>query len=143
MKEEKILYFMVIMVIALLSGYIILSIIGRSEEAKRVGELLSLLVIALISYYLGYSKREAEYIVKRVYGMNFAHYRKKYVDRFSLILLGIGIGLAIQHLVCHGVDLELSELLLGHEWIGLLCIIVAYICQGLVKKAYNVMVKEL
>jgi len=117
----------------LLISYTVLAVFEPTgEPTKRLGELLSIVVIAIVTYYLGYSRR-IHYEAKSN-PTTIGHWVPHYVKRLGYILLGFGIALIIQHVVCYGVDLEPTELLLGHEFLGTYCVIVAMILIGLSKK---------
>lgn len=126
MEERHALFFGVMLAIALMAGYIVLTVCNRADAAERLGELLSLVVVAVVSYAFGYSKRRA----REQYG----HAKPEYVSRLAYILMGLGIGLILQHAVLFGIDLTPTELLLGHEWIGLYAVVVSMVMLGMVKR---------
>jgi len=103
--------------IVLSVSYVILSVTGHEENAKTLGQLLTVLTVAVASYYLGYTRQKKTELVS-------FHLEKKYVKKLGYVLFGFGIGLLLQHIICHGIDLTpATELLVGHEWIGLYSII--------------------
>ena len=122
MNEEKVLYFITLITICLMITYNVCVVTGHSNEARRIGELLTIIVIALTSYYFGYSKRHTS--------GSISHITKKTINRLGYVLLGVGLTLLCSHAILFGIDLTFSELLLGHEWIGLYVIIVSMICIG-------------
>ena len=133
--ERTKLYFFVALAVILMCGYLILSLTGHREEAKPIGELLTIVVIAMVSYWLGYAKRESTVLKSNPkYAAQMLHISKSYIKRLGYIAVGFGIALILQHVVCSGIDLELTELLLGHEWIGLYCLIAGMIMIGMSKK---------
>ena len=116
----------------LLCGYVYCSAAGLSDAAHRLGELLTIIVVAAASYYLGYSKQQ-HCSASRNPGA-IQHFVPKQVSRLGYWFVGFGMALILQHIICHGIDLIPSELLLGHEWIGLYCVIVGMIMIGYAKK---------
>lgn len=134
-SNTKELFFFTLIITILLIGYIVLVITKHEEESRRVGELLTIVVISLCTYYLGYSRKFQERCSKnKEFKAKYEHITKKTISRLAYIFLGIGIALIIQHVVLFGVDLEFKELLLGHEWIGLYIIILAMYLLGISKK---------
>jgi len=129
--EKPRLWFLTCLVALLLVGYIFLTVTGHGSEAKRIGELLSLVVVAIVSYYLGWGKRQYSSTIN---SKKFGHVTKKYLYNLAYFMWGVGIALFVQHIICSGFDFEPSELLLGHEYIGLYCIIAGIICYYWQKK---------
>jgi len=125
----------IIVFVGLLVGYIV-TLIYRPEYAPKMAELLSIVVVAIVSFYLGYSKGvvESTQTTTQSIAQQVAHITKPYLRRLGYIAIGFGIALILQHVVCHGVDLELPELLVGHEFIGLYCLIAGMVMVGLTKK---------
>jgi len=116
----------------LLVGYVYCATMGLSDAAHRLGELLTIIVVAAASYYLGYSKQQHNSASKNP--ATIQHFVPKQVSRLGYWFVGFGMALILQHIICHGIDLIPSELLLGHEWIGLYCIVAGMIMIGYAKK---------
>jgi len=133
--EKPRIKFFIILIALLMSGYIILTITNHQEEARRIGELLSIVVIAVVSYYLGYGKRQlSNTISSKQYLAKYGHVTKESLYRLSYFMWGVAIALFVQHIICHGFDFELSEILLGHEYIAIYCLIAGIISYYWYKK---------
>jgi len=127
--EKPRIVFFACLVGLLLSGYIILTVTGHEEQAQRVGELLTIVVVAIVSYYLGWGKRQqSSFMSNKEYVQKYGHVTRKSLYNLAYFMWGVGIALFVQHIIIHGFDFELSEVLLGHEYIGLYCIIAGIIC---------------
>ena len=132
-SRPRLLFFTVIVTVLLL-GYICLVLTKHEAEAQRIGELLSIVVIALVTYYLGYSQRQRRELQNPRFREKYGHITKKNISRLGFFFLGVGVALLVSHAVLFGIDLELKELLLGHEWIGLFVIIISMYMIGISKK---------
>jgi len=121
----------IVVFITLSLSYCLLVMKGFREESNRVGELLTVTTIAIVSYYLGYTQRQRRGCKSGLVSFEDV---KKTAKRLGYLACGFGIALIIQHLVLWGIDLEITELLLGHEWIGLYCLFIGMILVGLGKK---------
>ncbi|RLE54382.1 MAG: hypothetical protein DRJ40_11105 [Thermoprotei archaeon] len=129
----------IIVFLGLLIAYIAVALLYGTEEARDLGQLLTLVTVAIVSYYLGYTYREKKQVTTQLtnksINVNIAHARISYLRRLGYISIGFGIALILQHVVCYGVDITpLSELLLGHEWIGLYAIIIGMVIIGMTQK---------
>jgi len=125
--------------LGLLIGYITVSLMYGVDKARDLAQLLTLVTVAVVSYYLGYSVREKKQVTTQLtnksINVNIAHARISYLRRLGYISIGFGIALILHHVVCYGVDITpLSELLLGHEWIGLYAIIIGMVIIGMTQK---------
>jgi len=130
------------------TSYTILCITNHEEYTKPLEIILVSLVTAITSYYLAQhykasreAYREASNPHRLLKIMNIAHLNYNELARICYIILGIGIALLLQHAVCYMIDLELSELLFGHEWIGLYLIIISMIGLGILKKLQHSITK--
>ena len=133
--EKPRLLFFVCLVALLMAGYIVLTVTGHENEARRIGELLSLVVVAIVSYYLGWGKRQySSAISSKNYAQKFGHVTKQYLYNLAYFMWGVGVALFVQHIICSGFDFELTEILCGHEYIALYCIIAGIICYYWQKK---------
>lgn len=105
----------------------IVTIIFQPSLAKDVLEIVKYVVIAVISFYLGYAFRE-----KNSYVSNPSVFKEKAIElnRIGYIAVGFGVALILQHVICFGVDLNL----ISHEWVGLYITIVGLILIGLTQK---------
>jgi len=121
----------IVVFITLSLSYCLLVLKGFRDESNRLGELLTVVTIAIVSYYLGYTQRQRRGCSR---GLVSFEDMKKTAKRLGYIACGFGIALIIQHLVLWGIDLEITELLLGHEWIGLYCLVIGMFLVGLGKK---------
>ncbi|RLC73736.1 MAG: hypothetical protein DRI26_00160 [Chloroflexi bacterium] len=123
------------LVAMLLIAYIFLTVQGYESAARPLGELISITVIAIVSYYLGWSRRQYLHALSDDnFARNCGHLCVRYIARLGYIVLGFGLGLLIEHAVTAGIDLSLRELLLGHEWIGLYCIVIGMVLIGYAKR---------
>jgi len=124
----------IIVFISLLAGYITCSAMGLTDSAQALKELLTIVTVAIVSYYLGYTVKQRNAVKNCSLPSNIAHLTSTYVRRLGYIAIGFGIALIIEHVVTCGVDLTpVTELLTGHEWIGLYCLIVGMIAVGISK----------
>ena len=127
--EKPRLWFFTLIIALLIVCYVVLVLSNHEGEAKQIGELLSLVVIAVVSYYLGYGKRHITTISNNKLSIKkFGHVTRKILYNLAYFMWGVGVALFVQHIIVHGFDFEPSELLLGHEYIGLYCIIAGTIC---------------
>ena len=117
----------IVVFITLSLSYCLLVLKGFRDESNRLGELLTVVTIAIVSYYLGYTQRQRRGCSRGLVSFEDV---KKTAKRLGYIACGFGIGLILQHLVLYGIDLKITELLLGHEWIGLYCLIIGMILVG-------------
>jgi len=130
----------IIVFVCLLVGYITCSALGLTDSAQALKELLTIVTVAIVSYYLGYSVKQRNAVKNCSLPSNIAHLTTNYIKRLGYIAIGFGVALIIEHVVTSGVDLTpVTELLLGHEWIGLYCLIAGMVAVGLSKS----MCKEL
>jgi len=119
----------------LLLGYIILVVSGHTEEARPLGELITIVVTAIVTYYLGWSQRQMSSVKSSSkLAHEYGHITKQNIARLGYVAIGFGIALILEHIICYGIDLELTELLVGHEWIGLYAIAVGMVLIGYAKK---------
>jgi len=114
-EREKLFYF-VILVTVLVLAYIFLLWFGFYEEAKFLAELISILVIALASYYLGYSKTKKSQVVEKA---GVASQIKKNLHNTAIFFVVLGIVLVIVHAVFHGVTFTINSVFTNHLYIGL------------------------
>lgn len=122
--ESPPIVFFIILVVIEMAGYIVLVLAGHEDDAQRIGELLTITVVAIISYYLGWARRHVKTLQSSEEHMSkYGHVTKARLYRLAYILWGFGIGLLLEHIVTSGWDFELEELLLGHEYIALYSII--------------------
>ncbi|RLJ03203.1 MAG: hypothetical protein DRP11_01420 [Candidatus Aenigmatarchaeota archaeon] len=134
-EEAPRLGYFVIIIGLLMLGYIVLTLSHHEEAAERLGELITIVVMAVVSYWLGYSQRRVTIIKSKPnFDKQYAHVTKEYVKRLGYMAIGFGIALIVQHAVLFGIDLSFSELLLGHEWIGLYCLVTGMVMIGLAKR---------
>jgi len=130
----------IVVFISLLTSYVTCSALGLTEPAHSLKELLTIVTVAIVSYYLGYSVKQRNAVKNCSLPSNIAHLTSTYVRRLGYIAIGFGTALIIEHVVTSGVDLTpITELLTGHEWVGLYCLIAGMVAVGLSKS----MCKEL
>jgi len=122
----------IILFLGVLLAYIF-ALIYQSPTSKDLAQLLTIVVVAIVSYYLGYSRRIISNI-KITSSPTSRHLTRSYIMRLGYIAIGFGIALILQHVVCYGINLEPSELLLGHEWIGLYALVAGMLMIGWAKK---------
>ena len=124
----------IITLMLLVATIYIATIIFLPSLAKDVLEIVKYVVIAVISFYLGYAFRERNSYVSNPMRCN-NEFKKKMVEiaRIGYIAVGFGVALIIQHVVQYGVDLSL----ISHEWIGLYILVVGMLMIGLAKKYLN------
>lgn len=122
-EKPKIFFFIILVAIEML-GYVFLVETGHEEQAQRIGELLSITIIAIVTYYLGWGKRQSTEIKNSAnYATKYGHVTKQFLYRLAYFTWGVGIALFVQHILCHGWDFDLTEILLGHEYLALYCLI--------------------
>jgi len=122
-EKPRILFFIILVAIEM-TGYIFLIATGHEDQAQRIGELLTITVVSIISYYLGWGRRQSTEIKHSAnYASKYGHITKLFLYRLAYFIWGVGIALFVQHILCHGWDFELTEILLGHEYIALFCLI--------------------
>lgn len=124
----------------LLVCYTVLTILYPSSEVTELmSRVLTVVAITVATYYLGYSK--CLHTLTRLNPTVIKHWVPKYIKRLGYIVLGFGIALIVQHVVLYGVDLDPTELILGHEFWGLYCVIVGMVLIGLSNKTEKVLTR--
>jgi len=125
----------VILILLLIVALIhVATMVLAPQYIKDTLEILKYVVIAIVAYYLGYSQRELKHVKANP---DIFKEKKVEIRRLGYIFVGFGIGLIIEHVVCHGVDLTL----ISHEWVGLFVLIAGLLMIGYTQEPKSIAVK--
>ena len=129
-ERQKLFYF-VMLVAVLVLAYIFLLWFGFYDEAKFLAELISILVIALASYYLGYSKTKKSQALSQ---KGLAQVIKRNINTASIFFIILGLVLITIHTLAYGFSLTVNKIFLNHVYIGIYCLGCGLVIYGISKK---------
>jgi len=121
----------IVILLCIVALMYVATIIYQPSLAKDMLEIFKYVVIAVISFYLGYAiKEKSNYMSNPSKFENVFKKRAVEFNRIGYVAVGFGVALILQHIICFGVDFSL----ISHEWVGIYLTIAGLFLIGLTEK---------